>query len=87
MKTKRRMTPDNDLRPEYDFAKLKGGVRGKYLDRYRQGTNLVRLDRDVAQSFPDEVAVNQTLRAALKLSEAVRTKRQPSNKRMERTRG
>jgi hypothetical protein len=87
MKTKRKTTPDDDLRPEYDLSKLKGAVRGKYLERYRKGTNLVRLDRDVAQAFPDEAAVNQALRAALKLSEAVRTKRQPSNKRIERTRG
>ena len=32
--------PDDDLRPEYDASVLKGGVRGKYLERYRAGTNL-----------------------------------------------
>jgi hypothetical protein len=29
----------SDMLPEYDFAKMKGGVRGKYAKRYRAGTN------------------------------------------------
>jgi hypothetical protein len=39
---------EDDLRPEYDFSTMKGGVRGKYVERYREGTNLVLLDPDVA---------------------------------------
>ncbi len=44
--------PDDDrtgdeLRSEYDFSKLKGGVRGKYVQRYRAGTNLLKVDPDV----------------------------------------
>ena len=50
---------EDDMRPEYD---LSGGVRGKYYERYRQGTNVVRLDPDVAAAFPDAEAVNQALR-------------------------
>jgi len=87
MKAKRKVDMDDDLRREYDFSKLKAGVRGKYVGRYRKGTNLIRLDRDVAAAFADDTAVNQTLRAALKLSEAVRSKARSSNKRVERTRG
>jgi hypothetical protein len=34
----------DELQPEYDFAKMSGGVRGKYAETYRRGTNLVRLD-------------------------------------------
>jgi hypothetical protein len=34
----------DDLRPEYDFSKMQGGVRGKYVERYRSGTNVVLLD-------------------------------------------
>ncbi len=45
--------------PEYDFS---GGERGKYLARYREGTNVVLLDPDVASVFPDAAAVNNTLR-------------------------
>jgi len=56
---------EDDLRPEYDFSQMKGGVRGKYVERYRQGTNLVLLDPDVADAFPDAKAVNDALRSLL----------------------
>ena len=56
---------EDDLRPEYDFSQMKGGVRGKYVERYRQGTNLVLLDPDVAAAFPDAKAVNDALRLLL----------------------
>ena len=59
---------EDELRPEYDFAQMKGGVRDKYVERYRQGTNLVLLDPDVAQTFPNGEAVNQALRAVRLLS-------------------
>lgn len=60
---------DDDLRPEYDLRELlKGGVRGKYAERYREGTNLVLLAPDVADAFPDEEAVNQALRLVIQLS-------------------
>ncbi len=62
--------PD-ELRAEYDFAKMKGGVRGKYVSSYREGTNLVRLDPDVAQAFPSDAAVNETLRAVMTLTRAL----------------
>lgn len=48
----------DELRPEYDFSQLKGGVRGKYAKRSRDGTNLVLLTPDVARYFPDEDSVN-----------------------------
>lgn len=54
-----------ELRPEYDLSKLKGGVRGKYASRYRAGTNLVLLSPDVAKHFPDEQSVNAALRALI----------------------
>lgn len=55
----------DDLREEYEFTpeQLRQGVRGKYAERYSQGTNLVPLDADVAEIFPDAAAVNQALRA------------------------
>jgi len=59
---------DDELRPEYDLRELlKGGVRGKYVERYRAGTNLVLLDPDVAKAFPNERAVNEALRLVLEL--------------------
>ena len=48
------------MRPEYDFSK---GVRGKHAARYAQGTNIVVIDPQVLDVFPDSVAVNQALRA------------------------
>jgi hypothetical protein len=57
--------PENDIRPEYDFS---GGVRGKHFQAYRQGTNLVPLDPDVAKMFPDAAAVNEALRLLIKLA-------------------
>jgi hypothetical protein len=51
-----------DLRPEYDLASLKGGVRGKYYKQAIAGTNLILLDPDVARAFPDSVSVNRALR-------------------------
>ena len=62
MKKNNRRTED-DLRPEYDLSKLKGGVRGKYAKRFQQGTNLVLLSPDVARYFPDEHSVNSVLRS------------------------
>ncbi|MBM3222124.1 MAG: hypothetical protein FJZ38_26295 [Candidatus Rokubacteria bacterium] len=52
----------DDLRPEYDLARLKGGVRGKYYKQATAGTNLVLLEPDVARAFPDSASVNRALR-------------------------
>ncbi len=52
----------NDLRPEYELSRLKGGVRGKYYKQATAGANLVLLDPDVARAFPDSTAVNRALR-------------------------
>ena len=57
---------EDELRPEYDLAQLKGRVRGKYVERYRAGTNLVLLEPDVAAAFPDARAVNEALRLLIK---------------------
>lgn len=55
----------DDLRPEYDLSQLKGGLRGKYLDRFRAGTNLALLAPDVRAAFPTDDAVNQALRTLM----------------------
>ena len=59
----------DDLLPEYDFASMPGGIRGKYVQRSRQGTNLALLDRDVAAVFPNDRAVNEALRVVMKAAE------------------
>jgi hypothetical protein len=56
------------MRPEYDFASMKGGVRGKYAARFGAGTTLVLLEPDIAKAFPTDAAVNQTLRVLLDMT-------------------
>jgi len=85
MKNKKSKRERDELRPEYDFSKMPGGVRGKYVQRYRQGTNLVLLERDVASVFPNDRAVNETLRAVMKA--AAKLPRRLRNERLERNAG
>jgi hypothetical protein len=56
---------DDELRAEYDLSKLEGKARGKYVERYQKGTNVVLLEPDVAEAFPDSQSVNQALRTLL----------------------
>jgi hypothetical protein len=62
MKKNRSNPRVDDMRPEYD---LRGGVRGKYYERYKQGTNVVLLEPDVAKVFRDSATVNEALRRYL----------------------
>ncbi|HXU34046.1 MAG TPA: hypothetical protein VN851_26030 [Thermoanaerobaculia bacterium] len=57
---------DSDLLPEYDFSK---GLRGKYAARYRAGTNLIILDPDLVERFPDSEAVNRALRTLVEVAD------------------
>lgn len=63
----------DDLRDEYDFAQMKGGVRGKYAQDYRKGTNLVLLEPDIAQAFPNDEAVNKALRLLIEIANRQKT--------------
>lgn len=70
MKKKSKDEIDDELRPEYDLSTLlKNGTQGKYANRYKQGTNLVLLDPDVAKAFPSDEAVNEALRLVIQLKE------------------
>ena len=60
---------EDELCSEYDFSQLQGGVKGKYVDRYNEGTNLVLLAPDVAAAFPDDEAVNQALWLLIKVAQ------------------
>lgn len=67
MKDKPEKSQD-ELRPEYNFDYGKA-VRGKYYKRLlEEGSNIVVLDPDVAQAFPDSAAVNEALRSLLDLT-------------------
>jgi hypothetical protein len=69
MKRSATKVAEDDLRREYNFGKLEGGVRGKYARRYKAGTNIIRLSPDVAPYFPDEESVNDALRSLISLAE------------------
>jgi hypothetical protein len=63
--------PDKDeMREEYDFSH---GIRGKYVDRLRSGTNVVLLEPDIAEAFPDSESVNEALRELLVIARRART--------------
>jgi hypothetical protein len=76
---------DDELRAEYDFAAMKGGVRGKYATLVREGTNVVLLEADVAEAFPTEAAVNEALRGVLNTTRAVRNTGGLPNKALQPT--
>jgi hypothetical protein len=76
MKKRSQNEMDDELRSEYDLrGLLKGGIRGKYVEQYRAGTNLILLDPDVAEAFPSEQAVNEALRLVLQLTKILEVKR------------
>jgi hypothetical protein len=54
----KRTRPD-EMRDEYDF---RGGIRGKYFERYQEGTNVVVIAPDLVEDFPDSESVNEALR-------------------------
>jgi hypothetical protein len=79
----------DELRPEYDLSKLKGGIRGKYYKRAMAGTNLVLIEPDLAKAFPDTDSVNRALRLLVDAASSATTRRRQrrsgSNKRIKRT--
>ena len=58
---------NDELRPEYDLDQLNGCVRGKYAERARQGSNIILLEKDVAEVFHDDASVNEALRTLIRL--------------------
>lgn len=58
------------MRAEYDLSKLKGGVRGKYYRRATAGTNLVLIEPEVAEIFPDTESVNRALKLLAETAES-----------------
>jgi hypothetical protein len=80
---------DDELRTEYDLSQLKGGVRGKYYRQATAGTNLVLVEPELAQVFPDTESVNRALRLLVDTAEAAampsHRRRHAPNKRLKRT--
>lgn len=57
------------MRAEYDFSK---GVRGKYAGQFAKGTNLIALEPEIAEVFPDSAAVNDALGELVKIARRAR---------------
>jgi hypothetical protein len=76
-KNMRKTAPQKtEMLEEYDFSH---GVVGKYAERYAKGTNVVVIDRDLAQVFPDSKSVNDALRRLQQIT--VQTHRSTSKSR------
>ena len=70
---------DDEMRDHYDFSV---GVRGKYAARYAQGMNVIVLAPDVAEMFPDSIAVNEALRTFVRMSAKTVKAKPPLKKRV-----
>jgi len=84
-KTRSRGPAPDEMRREYDFGSMKGGVRGKYHRRFKKGVNVALLEPDLAKAFPTDEAVNEALRTVLRAAKALRRPRRLPNKRLQQT--
>ncbi len=62
------MSKAEEMRSEYRREDMGKGVRGKYFKKFQESTNVVVLDKDVAEAFPNSQAVNEALRGLLQLA-------------------
>ena len=79
-------TDKDELRTEYkqsDFPE--GFVRGKYASRIRESSNIIVLNPEVAEAFPNEEAVNSALKSLIELAQ--KTTRPKKRSTGETTRG
>lgn len=66
------MKNDPDMLEEYDFS---NGIRGKYAAKYKSGTNLIKLDPELTEYFPDSASVNEALRSLARLMKRYKNKK------------
>ena len=64
---------NDDLRPEYPAELIRSGIRGKYAERFKEGSNVVIIDPDLSDAFPNSEAVNEALRDYLASQERAAT--------------
>ncbi len=50
MKQNKTNSYDKDMLKEYDFS---NGIRGKYVNRFKEGGEVIILDPDIAEIFSD----------------------------------
>jgi uncharacterized protein len=73
-----KMARKDEMRAEYVREDLGEGIRGRYYERYQEGTNLILLDPDVAAAFPASESVNQALRSLIEVARRSTGGRKPS---------
>jgi hypothetical protein len=78
MKKKSRKDLDDDLRPEYDFSKMRIVARGP--KRKIPKPKIIHLQPDVAKTFPDDESVNEALRLLIRLAKDQTQQRQPKRR-------
>ena len=66
------MKNDPEMLEEYDFS---NGIRGKYAAKYKGGTNLIKLDPELTEYFPNSASVNEALRSLAKLMKRYKNKK------------
>jgi hypothetical protein len=76
-KTRLLGSEEDTMRPEYDFSKA---IRGLTAARYGEGSNVVILDPDVVEIFPNARAVNEALRTIARLTRTA-SRRRPRKRR------
>jgi hypothetical protein len=64
--------PRTEMKTEYDFS---SGIRGKYAKQYQQGNNVVLIDPELLEAFPDSKAVNDALRALVAIANRTDTRK------------
>ena len=64
---------NDDLRPEYPVELIRSGIRGKYAKQFKEGSNVVVIDPDLSDVFPNSEAVNEALRDYLASQERAAT--------------
>jgi hypothetical protein len=67
---KAQSSEDDELRAEYDLSALGRGETGKYHERALAGTNLVLIDPELTEAFPDAESVNRALRLLMDTAKA-----------------
>ena len=75
---KAKKRPPDELQSEYkrsDFGVL---TRGKYAERLRTSSNVVVLDPELADLFPNGASVNAALRSLAKIAKRASAKRRRS---------
>jgi hypothetical protein len=77
MKKANKLVAD-ELRPEYKRSDFGALVRGKYIERLKTSSNVVVIDPEVADLFPNAAAVNAALRSLAEIAKRAGSRRSGS---------